>query len=39
MPIAPMFFGVEQIVHSENVSNVVIDVFGQVDLAGVTVNQ
>jgi oligopeptide transport system substrate-binding protein len=39
MPIAPMFFGVEQIVHSENVSNVVIDVSGQVDLAGVTVNQ
>jgi len=39
MPIAPMFFGVEQIVHSENVSNVVIDVFGQIDLAGVTVNQ
>ncbi len=39
MPIAPMFFGVEQIVHSENVSNVVIDVFGQIDVAGVTVNQ
>jgi oligopeptide transport system substrate-binding protein len=39
MPIAPMFFGVEQIVHSENVANVVIDVFGQIDLAGVTVNQ
>jgi oligopeptide transport system substrate-binding protein len=39
MPIAPMFFGVEQIVHSENVSNVSIDVFGQIDLAAVTVNQ
>jgi oligopeptide transport system substrate-binding protein len=39
MPIAPMYFGVEQIVHSENVANVVIDVFGQIDLAGVTVNQ
>jgi ABC-type transport system substrate-binding protein len=39
MPIAPMFFGVEQIVHSENVSNVVIDVFGQIDTAAVTVNQ
>jgi ABC-type transport system substrate-binding protein len=39
MPIAPMFFGVEQIVHSDKVSDVVIDVFGQVDLAGVTVNQ
>jgi oligopeptide transport system substrate-binding protein len=39
MPIAPMFFGVEQSVHSENVSNVVITVFGHVDLAQVTVNQ
>jgi oligopeptide transport system substrate-binding protein len=39
MPIAPMFFGVEQIVHSENVSNVSIDVFGQIDLAAVTVSQ
>jgi oligopeptide transport system substrate-binding protein len=39
MPIAPMFFGVEQIVHSENVSNVVITVFGHIDLAQVTVNQ
>ena len=39
MPIAPMFFGVEQIVHSENVSNVVIDVFGQIDVSAVSVNQ
>jgi oligopeptide transport system substrate-binding protein len=39
MPIAPMFFGVEQIVHSENVSNVVIDVFGQIDVSQVSVNQ
>ena len=39
MPIAPMFFGVEQIVHSENVSDVVIDVFGQIDVAAVSVNQ
>jgi oligopeptide transport system substrate-binding protein len=39
MPIAPMFFGVEQIVHSENVSDVVITVFGHIDLAGVSVNQ
>jgi ABC-type transport system substrate-binding protein len=39
MPIAPMFFGVEQIVHSENVSNVAIDVFGQIDTSAVTVNQ
>lgn len=38
MPILPMFFGVEQIVHSDAVSNVVIDVFGQIDVAGVTVN-
>ncbi|MGY2127549.1 peptide ABC transporter substrate-binding protein [Blastococcus sp. SYSU DS0617] len=37
MPILPMFFGVEQIVHSDAVSNVVIDVFGQIDVAGVTV--
>jgi ABC-type transport system substrate-binding protein len=39
MPIAPLWFGKEQIVHSENVSNVVIDVFGQIDVASVTVNQ
>jgi ABC-type transport system substrate-binding protein len=39
MPIAPMFFQVEQIVHSENVSNVAIDVFGQIDTSAVTVNQ
>jgi len=39
LPIAPMWFGVEQIVHSENVSNVVIDVFGQIDVSAVTVNQ
>jgi ABC-type oligopeptide transport system substrate-binding subunit len=39
MPIAPMYFGVEQIVHSENVSDVAIDVFGQIDVANVTVNQ
>jgi hypothetical protein len=30
---------VEQIVHSENVSNVVIDVFGQIDVSQVSVNQ
>jgi ABC-type transport system substrate-binding protein len=39
MPIAPVYFGVEQIVHSENVSNVVIDAFGLIDVAGVSVNQ
>ena len=38
MPIAPMFFDVEQIVHSEAVSDVVIDVFGNIDAASVTVN-
>ncbi|HEX2074300.1 MAG TPA: ABC transporter substrate-binding protein [Geodermatophilus sp.] len=38
MPILPMFFGVEQAVYSENVSNVVVDVFGQVDTSAVTVN-
>ena len=37
MPIMPMFFGQEQSVHSEDVSNVVIDVFGQVDTSAVTV--
>jgi oligopeptide transport system substrate-binding protein len=39
MPIIPMFFDLEQAAHSENVSNVVIDVFGDIDVAGVTVNQ
>jgi ABC-type transport system substrate-binding protein len=38
MPIAPMFFDLEQSAHSENVSNVVIDVFGDIDVAAVTVN-
>ena len=39
MAMVPMFFGVEQIVHSENVADVSIDVFGQIDLAAVTVSQ
>jgi oligopeptide transport system substrate-binding protein len=39
MPITPVYFGVEQAVHSENVSNVLIDVFGQVDTSAVTVSQ
>ena len=39
MPIAPMFFGLQQLVHSENVSNVVIDVFGQVDTSQLTAAQ
>ncbi len=38
MPIIPMFFDVEQAVHSEAVSDVVIDVFGDIDAAAVTVN-
>ena len=38
MPIAPMFFGVEQWVHSEKVSNVQQDAFGHIRLAEVTVN-
>ncbi|MGY2003611.1 peptide ABC transporter substrate-binding protein [Blastococcus sp. SYSU DS1024] len=36
MPIIPMFFDVEQAAHSENVSDVVIDVFGDIDLKKVT---
>ncbi|MPZ54239.1 MAG: ABC transporter substrate-binding protein, partial [Acidimicrobiia bacterium] len=38
VPIIPMWFGQIQAVHSENVSNVVIDPFTRVDLAEVTVN-
>jgi oligopeptide transport system substrate-binding protein len=38
MPIIPMFFDLEQAVHSEAVSDVVIDVFGDIDAAAVTVN-
>lgn len=36
MPIIPMFFDLEQAGHSENVSDVVIDVFGDIDVANVT---
>ncbi len=39
MPIMPMFFGLLQAVHSEDVSNVKFDAFGRCDLASVTVNQ
>ncbi|SEK77550.1 oligopeptide transport system substrate-binding protein [Blastococcus sp. DSM 46786] len=35
MPSIPMFFDVEQAAHSENVSDVVIDVFGDIDIANV----
>ena len=38
MPIIPMFFQVEQSVFSEHVSNVVVDIFGRVEAAEVTVN-
>jgi ABC-type transport system substrate-binding protein len=38
MPIIPMFYELEQAAHSENVSGVVIDVFGDIDVAAVTVN-
>jgi ABC-type transport system substrate-binding protein len=38
MPIAPMFYGLEQGVHSENVSNVAFDIFGNIVTPAVTVN-
>jgi oligopeptide transport system substrate-binding protein len=38
MPVMPMFFGLEQTVWSENVSDVKVDIFGRVDVASVTVN-
>jgi oligopeptide transport system substrate-binding protein len=37
MPVMPMFFGLEQTVWSENVDNVVVDIFGRVDVRSVTV--
>jgi ABC-type oligopeptide transport system substrate-binding subunit len=37
MPVAPMFFGQVQAVHSERVANVVVDAFGTIQLADVTV--
>jgi len=37
MPVAPMFFGQVQGVHSERVANVTIDAFATVQLADVTV--
>ncbi|MCW2634679.1 MAG: 4-phytase [Blastococcus sp.] len=37
MPVMPMFFGLEQSVWSDKVDNVVVDIFGRVDIAGVTV--
>ena len=38
MPMAPMFFTEIQTVHSENVSNVTLDLFQRIDVAAVTVN-
>ena len=38
MPIIPMFFDLEQAVHSENVQNVAIDVFGHIRTAEVSVS-
>lgn len=38
LPIMPMFFGLEQAVHSEHVSNVAMDAFGRLDVAAVTVS-
>jgi oligopeptide transport system substrate-binding protein len=38
MPIIPMFFGLEQFVWSENVSDVSVSVFTRVNAADVTVN-
>jgi oligopeptide transport system substrate-binding protein len=37
MPVMPMFFGLIQSVHSENVDNVVIDAFGRINTADVEV--
>ena len=37
MPAAPLFYRLNQGAHSENVDNVVIDAFGRIDAAAVTV--
>ena len=39
MPIAPMWFGVEQGVYSTKVENVKVDAFGRIDLPNVSVKQ
>jgi oligopeptide transport system substrate-binding protein len=39
MPVAPMFFSIEEWVFSDKVSNVVMDAFGHVRVAEVQVNQ
>ncbi|MDT0276801.1 peptide ABC transporter substrate-binding protein [Blastococcus goldschmidtiae] len=38
LPAAPLFYRLNQGAHSDRVSNVVIDAFGRVDTAAVTVN-
>jgi hypothetical protein len=38
MPMTPVYFGLEQGAHSDKVSNVAFDIFGNVDTAAVTVN-
>ena len=37
MPAAPLFYRLNQGAHSENVDNVVIDAFGRIDAAAVTI--
>jgi oligopeptide transport system substrate-binding protein len=37
MPAAPLWYGVIQAVHSENVDNVIVDAFGRIDAAAVEV--
>jgi ABC-type oligopeptide transport system substrate-binding subunit len=39
LPAAPLFTRLNQGAHSENVDNVIIDAFGRIDAAAVTVNQ
>jgi oligopeptide transport system substrate-binding protein len=39
LPVIPMFFGTQQAVHSDRVSNVKIDAFARIRLAEVTVKQ
>ena len=36
MPIIPLFFAVTQSVHSADVADVVVDVFGRVDTSALT---
>lgn len=38
MPVLPMFFEMDQAVYSENVDNVTLDIFGNIDTEVVTVN-